>query len=132
MLRHLNQAILSLAPAFDARDHAPASFSELRQCERMVVWAGASERTIYRDPRVNWAFRAWHDAAHLAIDAPFTLAGERAACEYQIAELLRAFPCAPASAVHLIRREVIGQAEHFAATGQFPADQIAFHSLKGT
>jgi len=61
MLRHLNQAILSLAPAFDARDHAPASFAELRQCERMVGPRN-SAFVAYRGRR-NW--RIFYGALHM-------------------------------------------------------------------
>jgi hypothetical protein len=93
---------------------------------RLVVFDGASDHTIYKCPRVNHAFRAWHDAQHIVQRVGFDLAGERAACEGQIRELLARYPSAPREVIALIRAEVIGQAEHFAAFGEFPVDQAAF------
>lgn len=65
-IRELNIAILAMAPPFEARATAPATFREVMDCAtsgRVVVWDGASDATIYGDARVNHAFRAWHDAA---------------------------------------------------------------------
>lgn len=131
MTRELNQAILELAPrGYEARAIAPATFAEVMACNaahgRVIVWEGASDGTIYGDARVNHAFRAWHDGCHVAGLHGFTLEGERATCERQIASLRHRFPRAPKSILALIRAEVIGQAEHFAATGAFPVDQAAF------
>lgn len=130
MIRLLNQAILMMAPAFDARPIAPGSLADLRQCDprRLVVWDGASDATIYGDARVNHAFRAWHDLHHWRYGFTFDLAGEIAACASQCAELRDAFPCVPQAALDLIHREIVGQAEYFAAHGMFPADQGAFHA----
>lgn len=124
--RAFDQAILALAPSFEARSVAPATFADLMTCGRMIVWDGASGATIYGDAQVNFAFRAWHDFEHKAGRYGFMLAGETAACEAQIATLLRRFPSAPARWLRIIRAEVIGQAEHYAETGMFPMDQAAF------
>ena len=126
LIRDLNQIILSLAPAYEARDVAPATYAELVTAPRLIVWSGASEGTIYRDARVNHAFRAWHDAAHIAGGFAFDLDGERAACEYQIAQMRRALPLVPDLFARVIRAEVIGQAEYFATHGAFPSNQAAF------
>lgn len=133
MLRHdLNSLVLAFAPPHDARATAPASLPELMAHASLggslAVWDGASECTIYGDARVNHAFRAWHDAAHIAGGFGFTLEGERAACEYQIAQARAVFPRLPEWIVRALRAEVTGQAEYFAAHGTFPADQIAFFS----
>lgn len=95
-------------------------------CPALTVWSGASDATIYGAPEVNHAFRAWHDAAHVAGMHEFTLAGEAATAERQVRELLAAYPRAPRAWLALLRAEVTGQAEHFAAHGSFPADQAAF------
>jgi len=50
---------------------------------RMLVYSGASERTIYGDPEVNYAFRAWHDWCHWRGRYDFSYEGERAACAMQ-------------------------------------------------
>lgn len=129
MIHDLNRLVLSMAPLFDARPLAPATLGELMSLDGpLVVWDGASDQTIYCDARVNHAFRAWHDAAHIAGRFPFTLEGERAACEYQIREARTMFPRLPESLAAAICAEVIGQAEHFATYGMFPANQAQFHS----
>lgn len=123
-----NWLVLAMAPPFEARPVAPATLADLlRLTGPLVVWDGASAATIYGDARVNHAFRAWHDAAHIDGQYPFTLEGEVAACEHQIACARRRFPRLPDSLAALIRIEVVGQAEHFAAFGTFPADQSTFH-----
>jgi hypothetical protein len=128
--RELNRIILELAPAHVARDVAPETFRDLMtahgQGGEMPVWAGASDATIYADERVNHAARAWHDGHHIAGLHDFTLAGETAACERQIVELLRRYPSAPRRALDIIRAEVIGQATYAGLHGAFPVDQYAF------
>lgn len=128
--------IMTIAPRFEARplvlevdaSTSVAQFAAFVATRGvMTVWDGASDRTIWRDARVNHAFRAWHDDCHLRVAAPFTLAGERRACEEQIRQLLAAYPGAHAIA-RTIYVEVIGQAEHYATFGTFPEDQVAFHN----
>src|SRR4051812_44598719 len=115
LLPDLNRAILTLAPLHVAGALAPSSFRELMGAERLTVWDGASDATVYGDARVNHAFRAWHDAAHVAGKFPFSLTGEIATAEYQLAQLREAFPRHPVAWDALIRAEVIGQAEYYAA-----------------
>ncbi len=128
-----NRIICELAPRFVAADsvpvflpHTPAAFLRgLVTGDGLKVWAGASDATIYGDARVNHAFRAWHDACHLRGGLGFTLEAERAACAMQERELLTRYPGALPIAA-MLRAEIIGQAEHFAAFGEFPTDQAAF------
>lgn len=125
----LNRLVLAMAPAFVARPMAPQSLQDLLRCDPgapLPVWDGASEGTIYGDPRVNHAFRAWHDAGHIARGFSFDLQGEIAACRYQIETLRRRFPSVPDRFCRYIRAEIIGQAEHFAEHGAFPVDQFEF------
>lgn len=127
--RDLNQLVLAMAPAYVAQPMAPQSLQELLQADRsapLPVWDGASEGTIYGDPRVNHAFRAWHDACHVARGFSFDLQGEIAACRYQIETLRRRFPSVPQRICRYIEAEIIGQAAHYAEHGTFPADQFAF------
>lgn len=127
MTRDLNQLVLAMAPAYVPRSFAPSTLADLMGTGPLVIWDGASDQTIYQDARVNHAFRAWHDAAHMAGHFPFTLEGEHAACEFQIAQARAVFPRLPESLAAAIRAEVIGQAEYFAANGMFPANQLVFH-----
>lgn len=131
--RDLNRIVLEFAPAFIACGVVPefdpsTPADALRQLvtgDGLKVWAGASAGTIYGDARVNHAFRAWHDRCHLASGAAFTLEAEHVVCEYQVRELLTRYPGA-LDVARLIRAEIIGQAEHYAAHGAFPVDQFAF------
>jgi hypothetical protein len=100
------------------------------QANPFPVYAGASDRTIFGDPKVNHAFRAWHDAWHLRLRAPFTPEGERAVCRAQMDELHAwtdehsgSFSGLQAA---LLYAEIIGQLEHQTAHGAFPENQRAF------
>jgi hypothetical protein len=118
----LNRRIIALAPKFQASDYAPSTFEALKEQSTgsPVVWSGASDATIYGAASVNHAFRAWHDSLHLKLNAPFNMHGER------IVALEQARLIGSDTYGHLIIAEVIGQAEHYALTGQFPTDQKAF------
>lgn len=135
LLRHyipdLNRAILLLAPSHEPRADAPGSFDLLRHARavRLIlpVFDGASEHTIYRDPKVNHAFRAWHDACHLREGGyDFSPAGEAQACALQCRDILNLWPQAPRALLRIVEAEVTGQVEYFVRHGQFPADQEAF------
>ena len=120
------------APGWQAADDAPNDFETLKAWHKrdgfITVWKGASDSTIFGEPYYNWAFRAWHDAVHLTYDLPFTQEGEEAAAEMQCQHIMRHFGDDSRSRkwCELIRCEVAGQAAHYAQTGEFPADQIAF------
>ena len=83
------------APCWTASDDAPETFDELvrvsKQRGQIVVWKGESDNTIFGEPEFNWAFRAWHDSAHIRTGAPFTLEGERVACEQQIEDMFKRY-----------------------------------------
>lgn len=86
-----------------------------------------SEQTIYGDPEVNYAARAWHDACHILADAEFDDAGEHAVCELQCAQLRMVY--GDASSIlfrRIVRAEVLGQLDYKSLNGYFPVDQRAF------
>jgi hypothetical protein len=118
----LNAAIMERARGlvYDVSDHAPNTLDELARAPRLIVYAGASDRTIYGDPQVNWAFRAWHDNVHKATGLGFDLAGEVAVARIQCA----AIPDARDRA--LLWADIVGQTLYFARFGIFPADQRGF------
>ncbi len=133
----LNQAILTIATrllpdGFDVADDAPATFEELKAHldagRRLVVYAGGSEKTIYVDPAVNHAFRAWHDLTHYRDRQDFSVAGETAVCEAQCHQLVAAFGdvvetkrwCA------ILTAEVIGQRLFYQRHKRFVVDQRGF------
>lgn len=135
--RSFNAAVLAIAShilprGFDVSDNAPSTYDELRQhynaTGRILVWSGASGRTIFGDPEVNYAFRAWHDARHILGAHNFTFAGECATCADQIRDmeaLYRGHHRLPFWRA-LLRAEIIGQAAYAHAWGEFPADQSDF------
>jgi hypothetical protein len=118
----LNRLITILAPKHTVADVAPESFESLSRAGKLVVWAGASEGTVYGDALVNYAFRAWHDSLHLKLQAPFTLQGETVVALEQ-ARILGLHSRTWAS---LVMAEVLGQASYLAETGMFPKDQVRF------
>lgn len=123
LLPSLNEKILDIATSlnYSVSDRAPGTYEALRAQSNglMVVWAGASDGTIYGDRRVNWAFRAWHDSLHLALNADFTLTGELLVAKEQ-ARILGG------QLGEIILAEVEGQAGYYAANGYFPEDQVTF------
>lgn len=85
--------------------------------ERIPVWAGASDRTIWSGPAVNHLFRAWHDATHVAACADFDTAGELETARRQCAMIQGK----PERAI--LWAETAGQVLYHAAHGAFPSDQ---------
>lgn len=115
--------------SYQVNSIAPATFQELKANSTgiLTVWDGASDNTIYGDANVNHAFRAWHDALHLKLNASFTLEGEILVAKEQSrligSDLLG----------DILIAEVKGQAEYFNKHGQFPVNQVEFitNYLKG-
>jgi hypothetical protein len=120
------------APGWIASDDAPGEYEALAERfardGRVTVWTGVSEGTIFDDPETNWAFRAWHDAAHLAHGLPFTVEGETATAYVQASHLIGEYGDDDdvVEMVALLLCEVVGQAQWLARYGEFPADQMAF------
>lgn len=136
-----NVAVLHIADklfprGFDVRADMPFNgvddFAKLKQIiadndGRMVVWSGGSDATIFGDPEVNYAFRAWHDWCHLNGNYPFTVEGEAAAATTQAAHLIKLYGAEKSRPWRaLLKAEVVGQAEYYAEHGQFPANQVGF------
>lgn len=115
----LNRRILSLAPRHGVSDKAPGTFLDLMASPGLVVWSGGSDKTIYGDPSVNWAFRAWHDSIHKALNAPFTIEGEGLVAIEQARQIGGTFG-------DIVTLEINAQAEYFEKHGQFPNDQTTF------
>jgi hypothetical protein len=123
---------------------------------RMGVSADHSDATVYGDPHVNHAFRAWHDWTHYILgpgEGEFTVPGERAVLEAQCRDMRYWWPrpfadlsngaCKPINvdpvvsairrarqldfACHVLYAEVVGQLEHRDVYGgAFPENQRGF------
>lgn len=127
----IRMASMVLPNGFDVGEVAPSTLADLRAhvetTGRFLVWSGASDQTIFGEASTNHAFRAWHDWCHYTHNLPFSLDGERHAARVQIVQVRAAYPKAEADHfAAIIWAEVVGQAEHFAAFGDFPKDQRAF------
>lgn len=140
----IDNITLALARASNPRgwivdDNAPSSFAELRSMQardamgRLTVWRGGSDHTIFFDAYTNHAFRAWHDATHLRLNAGFDEQGERNVCAVQCAELRQwcaANGVADWQTDHyaaLIHADIVGQLEYASHhRGSFPVDQRSF------
>lgn len=80
----LEAFLLANAPPHYATDAmiAPSSLEELRAAYEtqgpsgLPVYPLESELSIYSRPEVFRAYRAWHDALHVELDAPFNEDGE--------------------------------------------------------
>lgn len=108
------------ALSYSVADEAPNTPSDLfGRTGRLVVWSGASDQTIYGDPSVNHAFRAVHDTLHLKHGFDFTVPQEMELGRVQAAMF-------PGRLGDFIYADIVGQAEFFLATGDFPVDQKAF------
>lgn len=131
-----NVAVLHIASrvlpcGFDVSADAPQTFESLiahyEKTGRVLVWNGASDRTIFADSEINFAFRAWHDSKHILGRHLFTREGEIAAMEMQKADIRALFDGQPAdSFCDLVESEIIGQLEYSESRGGFPIDQAAF------
>lgn len=123
MTREFNSLILKQAARVQYRvaDLAPGVESELfsRAGSELVIWSGASENTIWNDKRVNWGFRALHDALHLKTGLGFSPAAEIELGRIQASQYSGLL-------ADLVYIEVAGQAEYFLKTGRFVLDQVEF------
>jgi len=134
---HFNAAVLTICSrlwpgGYDVSNAAPETYEELiahlDAGHRMVVYNGGSEQTIYGDPEVNFAFRAWHDWCHWRGRHDFSHEGERAACAMQSEHLIALYGESSQTRRwrRILQAEIIGQRDHFDRHGAFPEDQRAF------
>lgn len=136
--RILDTAILHMAArkfpqGYSVSPDAPDTLEKLSALldagNRMVVFDGGCERTIYSSPEVNHAFRAWHDWHHWRHHLAFDAAGEARACMYQQQDLRDVY-----GDNHMTRQwcaildaEINGQLAYAEKHGgNFPVDQLAF------
>ena len=132
-----NAAILKICKrllpgGYDVAEVAPETYEQLiahlDAGRRMLVYSGGAEWTIYGDPEVNYAFRAWHDWCHWRGRHDFSLDGERATCAMQGKHLVALYGESSQTARwrRILHAEVIGQRKYFDRHGVFPDDQRAF------
>ena len=122
-----------LFPAgFDVSEKAPHTFDELKSLldadKRLVVYSGGSSSTIYADPQVNYAFRAWHDWSHWTGNHDLSFEGEIAVCRQQQAHLFELYNDTEQTRrwCKLVCAEIIGQATYHLCYKRFPNNQRGF------
>ncbi len=125
MINEINSLILKMTPKHTIRDIAPSTEKDLFSQPTLVVWSGASDTTIFGDKRVNWAFRALHDALHLQTGIGFSVAEEIYLGRVQANQYSGLM-------ADLVYCEVALQAEYFLKNGVFVPNQVDFtkQSLK--
>lgn len=119
MTREINNLILKTAPRHLVSNIAPNSALDLFTSPSLVVWSGASEHTIFGDARVNWAFRALHDALHLNTGLGFSPEEEIELGRIQANQYTGLM-------ADLVYIEVAKQAEYYLKSGLFVTDQVLF------
>lgn len=128
LIRALNSTILKQASSlhYTVSDKAPNTFQDLYNSSGLVIWSGASDNTIFNDPKVNWAFRALHDALHLKTGIGFTVPEEIELGRIQASQYTGII-------ADIVYCEVAGQAEYYLKNGVFVQDQVGFtlEYLKG-
>lgn len=129
--RAVNAMASELLPeGFDSSDSAPETFEALQAhydaTGRILVWNGASDKTIFATPESNLAFRAWHDFTHLKHTQDFTLTGEAKTCDCQIAAMSETIGRWAWILAPILQAEIVGQALYEAKHGKFPVNQKAF------
>ncbi len=89
---------------------------------RLIVWRGASDGSVFGDPKINHLFRAWHDLMHILNKFDFSTEGESMTGFLQMAQLPEDWHFER----QLILSEVIGQVLYYKYHNEFPTDQRAF------
>lgn len=72
--------ILTHAPEWCLSKSAPDTFPALRDAYsnggKLPVYDADGEQSIFSTPFIHYAFRAWHDAEHIRLNAEFDRPGE--------------------------------------------------------
>lgn len=84
----------------------------------------SDDKNIFGSAEGNIAFRAWHDAVHLAIHEGFSKAGEYAVAAEQASQL-RALGVEE-STIEAIWLDIVAQVEYYQVHKAFVDDQLAF------
>ena len=127
-MRFVTEQAAKLPQGWHAADLAPNTYEELLEDVRLnaghiTVWSGGSDRTVYGNPTVNHAFRAWHDSIHVGRGWDFTMTGEKLVAATQATT---AFAAGHTDLAKVLLADVVGQAEYYGIHGAFPEDQIGF------
>lgn len=127
-MRFVTEQAAKLPQGWHAAEQAPNTYEELIEDVRLnaghiTVWSGGSDRTVYGDPTINHAFRAWHDSIYVGQRFTFDLEDER---RVALVQRDTAFRAGLTNLALVLYTDVVGQALHFQRHGTFPEDQVGF------
>jgi hypothetical protein len=132
-----NAAMLELAhrdlpTGYDVLVNAPATLPDLArhyaETGRLAVEYTGSGGCTMGIPEQHYAFRAWHDRAHVAVCGDFTVVSERELARQHQARIFDAFGWNAATLwfASLVEIEIVAQNIIAEATGEYPVDPRAF------
>jgi hypothetical protein len=122
--RAISQAVEAKAKRvqFRVSDFAPNTETGLWEPKsELVIWNGASDKTMFLEAKNNWEFRAIHDQLHMESGLGFTIAEEIELGRIQANQ----FEGVLADLVYI---EIAKQAEYFRDNGEFVENQLQFTS----
>lgn len=121
-LKFVNNTLLTQAAALQyiVKSEAPGTEKALFNSPSLVIWNGASDKTVFQDPSVNYAFRALHDKLHLETGLDFSVESEIELGRIQASKYNSDLMA------ELIYAEVVLQAEYYKETGTFVKNQVDF------
>ena len=116
----------------EPKDSYSVMLREYMRTGLITVWIGASEKTIFGIPKINWDFRAWHDYWHIKLNADFSYENELRVMRRQ---QLDCYQWCRDNGINadktrflllLLEAEIKGQADYELEHGEFPVDQVKF------
>lgn len=114
---------------YDVETYAPTNLSQLvahyKAWGKVAVSSLHSEKTVFSEPSVNYAFRAWHDWHHIRLNAEFTRGGE-IRVHWAMRDDMRRTGIECERVLALLECENIGQLDYWERFGTPPDDQRAF------
>lgn len=98
------------------------------ETNRVMVWSGESDNTIYGNPAINHCFRAWHDYVHITNDLDFSYQGELAVMEIQKIHARVHYKGKELQTIlDLIEYEIKGQLDYYNEYKTFVPNQMEYH-----
>lgn len=123
---HKDKFVFTETDDFDPNDIEGTLHKHIRryyqETGKIHVWTGASDNTIFADPKVNHYFRAWHDYIHVTQNYGYDFIGESIVADIQRQQLPKEWIFER----ELVMCEVVGQAQYNMIQGDFVNNQRQF------
>jgi hypothetical protein len=104
--------------AFDAMVY------DINYRNKLYVWTGASECTVFGEPVINWKFRAIHDSIHIKNNLDFSAQSELIVNYLQ--QQIFCFDGLPEFERQILNIETAGQVLYYCKNESFPENQRKF------